>query len=86
MGIENLTIIGTSHIAKQSIEEIKNSVAETKPDIIALELDNKRLYALIHEKKSSGILPWILKTPFGKTTGNTFAIHLILSFRLLILH
>jgi pheromone shutdown-related protein TraB len=48
---KNLTIIGTSHIAKQSLEEVKKTIEEEKPDIIALELDKKRLYALMRRKK-----------------------------------
>ncbi|MFH1399694.1 MAG: TraB/GumN family protein [Candidatus Woesearchaeota archaeon] len=46
----SLTIIGTSHIARQSIEEIKQAF-EAKPDIVALELDSKRFYALTHNVK-----------------------------------
>jgi len=51
MKYKNLTIIGTSHIAKQSLEEVKSVVEKEKPDIIALELDRKRLYALMSKKK-----------------------------------
>ena len=60
MGLDNLTIIGTSHIAQQSINEIERAITNREPDIIALELDNKRFYALIHKQKSRG-LPSILK-------------------------
>ncbi len=48
---KNLSIVGTSHIAKQSLDEVKAMIEYTKPDIVALELDKKRLYALIHGKK-----------------------------------
>jgi len=48
---KNLNIIGTSHIAKQSLDEVKGVIEDTKPDIVALELDKKRLYALMHGKK-----------------------------------
>src|SRR3989338_11107380 len=47
-----LTIIGTSHIAKQSIQEIKKAVHEQNPDIIAVELDSFRASALLEAKKS----------------------------------
>jgi len=49
MKYKNITIIGTSHIAKQSIEDVKNTINNEKPDIIALELDRKRLYSLVHK-------------------------------------
>ncbi len=44
-------IIGTSHIAKQSIQEIKKAVLELEPDIIALELDPPRAAALLEARK-----------------------------------
>src|SRR3989338_10132067 len=46
MDYKNLTIIGTSHIAKQSLGEVEKAIEDIKPDIIALELDNRRLYGL----------------------------------------
>lgn len=46
MNYRNLTIIGTSHIAKQSLDDVENAIVEGKPDIIALELDRRRLYSL----------------------------------------
>ncbi|MFO7710926.1 MAG: TraB/GumN family protein [Candidatus Woesearchaeota archaeon] len=44
-----IEIIGTSHIAKQSIDEITSHIKEKQPDIVAVELDKKRLYALKNE-------------------------------------
>lgn len=46
MNYRNLTIIGTSHIAKQSLEDVEKEIEGQKPDIIALELDRRRLYSL----------------------------------------
>ena len=51
MKYKNLIIIGTSHIAKQSMKEVTSTVEKEKPDILALELDKKRFYALTHETK-----------------------------------
>jgi len=52
---KNLTIIGTSHISKQSLNEIKEKIEKEKPDIIAIELDKERLFSLLskNRKKSS---------------------------------
>ena len=47
----NLTIIGTSHIARQSLQEVTATIEKEKPDIIALELDKRRFYALTHKVK-----------------------------------
>jgi len=49
MKYKNLVFLGTSHIAKQSLEEVKMYIGEEKPDIIALELDQKRLPALMRK-------------------------------------
>jgi len=47
MDYKNLAFLGTSHIAKQSLNEVRKSMEEKKPDIVALELDPKRLHALM---------------------------------------
>ena len=51
MNYKNLTIIGTSHIAQQSINDITKAFEEMKPEIVVLELDKNRLYGLIHGVK-----------------------------------
>ena len=51
MQYKNLAIIGTSHIAKQSLEEVEKAIEEGKPDIVALELDRKRLYSLMNKEE-----------------------------------
>lgn len=38
--------IGTSHIAKESVEEIRKTIYKEKPKIIVLEIDEKRYLAL----------------------------------------
>jgi len=59
--MNNLKIIGTSHIAKQSIEEIKKAVEEFQPQIIAVELDAQRAAALLQEQKTKTSVKDILK-------------------------
>jgi len=54
----NLIVIGTSHIAKESVEEAKRVILREKPDAVALELDKARLLALF-EKRKAGILEQI---------------------------
>lgn len=74
-------IIGTSHIAKESIEEVKRVIEETKPDCVAIELDPKRFYALIHQRAEGekrkiglryGLTIWLfgwLQQALGKSVG-----------------
>jgi len=51
MKYKNITLIGTSHIAQQSINDISKSFEKNQPDIVALELDKKRLVSLLTKKK-----------------------------------
>jgi pheromone shutdown-related protein TraB len=50
MKYKNLNLIGTSHIAEESLREVQRSIEKGKPDIVALELDRKRLAALMQRK------------------------------------
>jgi len=52
MKYKNLTIIGTSHIAKQSLEDVEKAIVDGKPDIVALELDKRRLYSLFNKNQN----------------------------------
>lgn len=55
---KNLVIIGTSHIAKQSMKEVEKVIQDKKPDVIALELDKERLYALLNKDKIDRKAKW----------------------------
>jgi len=50
---ENIHLVGTSHIAKESINHIKKAFFQYKPEIIAIELDERRLYTLLNPKTQS---------------------------------
>jgi pheromone shutdown-related protein TraB len=50
---KNITIIGSSHIAKSSVEEIERAFHSLKPEIVAVELDRSRLEALLSDAKPS---------------------------------
>ena len=51
MKIRNVYIVGTSHIAKQSVEDVRREIKRIKPHIVAIELDKRRLAALLQNKK-----------------------------------
>lgn len=53
--IRNITIIGTSHIARQSIDEIRKIADSLDPDMIAVELDPIRLNALLDKNKKKSV-------------------------------
>lgn len=46
-------IIGTSHVAKESVKEIEKEIQEFQPDIVCIELDQNRLQALLTKQKTS---------------------------------
>ncbi|MCX6710373.1 MAG: TraB/GumN family protein [Candidatus Woesearchaeota archaeon] len=48
---ENLMIIGTSHIAEESVVRIRNAILNWKPNVVALELDHNRFYSLMNPEK-----------------------------------
>jgi pheromone shutdown-related protein TraB len=52
MTISNLKLLGTSHISKESVNLIKKTIQETKPEIVAIELDKNRLFSLLHKQTS----------------------------------
>ena len=37
-----ITLVGTAHVSKESVEEVKETITELKPDCVAVELDEKR--------------------------------------------
>ncbi len=43
---DNIILIGTAHISKDSVEEVKQAIEEYKPDIVAVELCKRRYEAI----------------------------------------
>jgi pheromone shutdown-related protein TraB len=50
MAPENLKIIGTAHVSKESIEEVKEAIITNQPDVVAVELDLNRYQNMMAEK------------------------------------
>jgi pheromone shutdown-related protein TraB len=46
--IENITIVGTSHVSKYSCSLIKKKFEEIKPDVVCVELDKARFESLMN--------------------------------------
>jgi len=51
---DNIIIIGTSHIAKESVKTVKKTIEDESPDIVAVELDYGRLSSLKSNQKRPG--------------------------------
>ncbi|OYT58076.1 conjugal transfer protein TraB [Euryarchaeota archaeon ex4484_162] len=43
---DNIVLVGTAHISRESVEEVKNVIREYRPDIVAVELCSRRYRAL----------------------------------------
>ena len=50
-----IKIIGTSHIARESVNQIKDEIKKIKPEIVAVELDINRLSNLFSKKRKVSI-------------------------------
>jgi len=48
---DNIILVGTAHISKDSVEEVKQVIAEFKPDIVAVELCKRRYEAITKKDK-----------------------------------
>ncbi|MCA9495370.1 MAG: TraB/GumN family protein [Nanoarchaeota archaeon] len=51
--IDNIILLGTSHVAKQSAKEIEETIELYKPEVVGIELDIDRLKTLLSEKKDA---------------------------------
>ena len=47
IGGKRITIVGTAHVSKKSITEVKEVIAKEKPDSVAIELCRGRYEQLI---------------------------------------
>ena len=61
MQYKNLTIIGTSHISRKSVNQVKLAINDDNPEIIAIELDRNRLHSLLSKQKNKFSIKAILK-------------------------
>ncbi len=54
-----IEIIGTSHIAHESVQKIQAAFQSFQPDFVALELDGGRLHALLHPHQKTSHFEFI---------------------------
>lgn len=63
--MKDIIIIGSSHISRDSANEVKKTIEEIKPDFVALELDKQRLHALLSGKEEQPSIKLIGQIGFG---------------------
>mgnify|MGYP003965372729 FL=1 len=49
--MKNIKIIGTSHVARESVNEIRKDILLEKPDIVCVELDKNRFVSLFQKQR-----------------------------------
>lgn len=50
-GEKQVVLVGTAHVSKESVELVRKTIEEEKPDVVGVELDAQRLHQLMHGKK-----------------------------------
>jgi pheromone shutdown-related protein TraB len=48
---ESIILVGTAHISKESVEEVKQAIEKYKPDVVAVELCKRRYEAITKKDK-----------------------------------
>lgn len=68
--MNQIILLGTSHIAEESVAAIQAAIAKHEPDMVAVELDEGRLDALVHKRRRASFLQLV---PRVGITGAVFA-------------
>lgn len=70
--LDNIILIGTAHVSEKSIRDVEEAIEQRKPDIVAVELDERRYRALMEggEGKKEIQIKELLK-------GNNLAVFII---------
>jgi pheromone shutdown-related protein TraB len=69
-------LIGTAHISQESVDLVKKTITQEKPDVVCLELDDKR-YKVLKEKKRWQALD--LKEVIKKKQLSTLMINMLMA-------
>ena len=68
---ENILLVGTAHVSRTSVEEVKEAIERFSPDMVAVELDETRHKAITRKDEWEA-------TPFTKLLkGNTLYFFLV---------
>ena len=57
---KNLVVIGTSHVAIESVRQVKQVIEDRKPSFVAIELDKGRFVSLMSKEKKKLQLKQVL--------------------------
>jgi len=73
---KKLIIVGTAHVSKKSVEEVRELIEKERPDAVAVELCPRRYHALVHGQREEISIANVIKS------GNVFMLifQLILAY------
>jgi len=88
VGNKEVLLVGTAHVSRNSIEEVRQSILNTKPDIVAVELCQRRvdvlkdpknwqetdIVGIIKEKKASFLFANLVLAAFQKRIGEKLGV------------
>lgn len=88
IGNKEVILVGTAHVSKNSIEEVRQSIQSAKPDIVAVELCQRRydvlrdpknwqetdIVGVIKEKKASFLFANLVLAAFQKRLGEKLGV------------
>lgn len=73
---KDITIIGTAHISQESRDEVRDTIEDIRPDLVAVELDQSRFDSL---RDDSGWKDLEISEAIREGKGNLLLLNLILS-------
>lgn len=76
LGDRKVTIVGTAHISKESVDEVQETIEEVRPDLVGVELDESRYSSL---KEESGWRDMDIVEAIRDGKGPLLLINLLLS-------
>ncbi|MDY6780322.1 MAG: TraB/GumN family protein, partial [Halobacteria archaeon] len=56
-GTGEVILVGTAHVSQKSAEKVRDTVEETEPDVVAVELDENRYKSIKGEEKTEDLSP-----------------------------
>lgn len=85
---KTITLVGTAHISEESVQEVKATILEKKPDCVAIELDEKRcesvknpnswreldIVKVLKKKQGFLLLANLILASFQKKMGNNVGV------------
>ena len=88
IGTKEIILVGTAHVSKDSVQEVRESIQATNPDVVAVELCKRRydvlrnpknwqdtdIVGIIREKKASFLFANLVLASFQKRIGEKLGV------------